>query len=466
MKRFVVIVGAGPAGLAAGLELVKNGFAVTILEREDMIGGIAKTIQYKGFRFDVGGHRFFTKNKEVNQLWVETLGKDFRRTPRLSRIYYDNKYFKYPIELLDTLRNVGFFVSLTCVASFLRYKVFPIKPEVSFSDWTTNRFGKKLFEMFFKSYTEKVWGISTDKLSAEWAAQRIKGLSLWKAVKHSLLKRQTRVKSFIDEFKYPKHGPGMMYEKMAEKIESLGGKILLGHQVTSFKVKEDKVIGVEAINLKNGKRIKSSPDYIISTMPLPQTIKSLSPRVVALNNIEKKLKFRDFLSVNLVVKKSHVFPDTWIYIHDSRVKMGRIQNFKNWSEYMTSDKLLTPVGCEYFCNQGDRLWSMKDQSLIELAKSELELMNLVKKEEVIDGNVYRMRDAYPVYMGSYQKLIGSARAVLEKYSNLQVAGRGGMFRYNNMDHSILAGLSAARNITGRHYNLWAINEEKEYCEES
>lgn len=460
MRKNIVILGAGPAALTAGLELSQKGHNVTLIEREFQVGGISKTVQSNGFRFDVGGHRFFTKNETVNNLWKKTLGKDFKRTPRLSRIFYNNKFFKYPIEIGDTLKNAGVLTSILCMVDFIRYRIIPIKPEKSFADWVTNRFGKRLFDMFFKSYTEKVWGISTKELSAEWATQRIKGLSLSGAVKNAMFKPKEKAKSLIEEFMYPKFGPGMMYEKMADNIKKSGGKIFLGQSISSIRTRGNKVVEVLTEDNKSYKG-----DFFISTIPLPSTIKFLTPKIKSLQGIDQDLKFRDFLSVNLVLRKRDVFPDTWIYVHDPSVIMGRIQNFKNWSEYMTPDKDLTPIGCEYFCNQGDDLWNKSDLELIQLATEEIVRIGFADADQVIDGNVYRMRDAYPVYMGNYKEAVERAKEVIDRFSNLSVAGRGGMFRYNNMDHSILAGLYAARNIMGEDNDLWSVNTEEEYHEQ-
>jgi len=462
-SKKVVILGAGPAALSAGLTLLKAGFPVILLEREKQVGGISKTVEYKGFRFDVGGHRFFTRSDEVMKLWQETLGKDFLLRPRLSRIYYQGKFFKYPIELGDTLKKAGLRTSLLCMASFIRYHLFPIRPEKSFADWVTNRFGRKLFLMFFKSYTEKVWGISTEELSADWAAQRIKGLSLWEAVKNSLFKPKKKIKTLIEEFHYPKYGPGMMYQAMADKIINLGGKIELGQTITVLNEEGRRIKSITAKD-ENGEEIALEADYFISTIPLPDTLRFLRPELSEFEGVEKELTFRDFISVNLIIKKKVVFPDNWIYVHDPRVKLGRIQNFKNWSEFMTPDERMTPIGCEYFCNQGDELWTTNDDKLIKLASRELQKLGLIKKGMMVDGLVYRMRDAYPVYMGDYQKVVSRAKKELSKIENLQIAGRGGMFRYNNMDHSILSGIYTAKNIMGEHHDVWQVNAEEEYHE--
>lgn len=462
-KNKVIFLGGGPASLAGGLELARKGYLVTILEREDRIGGISKTINFKGYRFDVGGHRFFSKSAEVMNLWKDILGDEFRKTPRLSRIYYNQKFFMYPIQIGDTLKKAGIITSLACLLSFVRYRIFPIRNEKSFADWVTNRFGKKLFDMFFLSYTEKVWGIPTQKLSADWAAQRIKGLSLWEVLKNAIFKPKNKAKTLIDEFYYPRYGPGMMYEKMAEKIEELGGKIIKNQQVTGIFTQNSQASFVKTRNQDSDEQTFYG-DYFISSIPLPDTASFIEPKIDFSADIKNHLRFRDFLSVNLIIDQKDIFPDNWIYIHDPSVKMGRIQNFKNWSPDMTPNPKHSPIGCEYFCNQGDSFWNTPDQELIDLARNELEKIGLIKKDSLIDGNVYRMRDAYPVYTGNYQDWILKARKTIETVSNLQAIGRGGMFRYNNMDHSILSGIFAARNIMGEKSDLWEINEEKEYHE--
>lgn len=467
-KKTVVILGAGPSGLAAGLELINNEYNVIIVERDNQVGGISKTVKYKDYHFDVGGHRFFTKNKEVNELWKSLLNKDFKKTKRLSRIYYNKKFFKYPIEIKDTLINAGLATSIACMTSYTKYRLFPVKPEKSFADWTSNRFGNKLFEMFFKSYTEKVWGVSTNELSAEWAMQRIKGLSLWEAVKNSVLKPKKKNKSLIDQFLYPTFGPGMMYEEMARIIKEKGGQILLNRNVVQILNKGNRV---EKVIVEDDKKIKAeiACDYVISTIPLPTTIKLMNLKNQhKAKKIYQNLKFRDFISVNLIINNRDLFPDTWLYIHDPNIKMGRIQNYKNWSQHMTPDQNHSPIGCEYFCKQGDSFWNNTDSELIELASKELTTMNLINKGDVIEGHVYRMKDAYPIYFGNYRKAIANARQIVEDIANLHVAGRGGMFRYNNMDHSILTGLTAARNINKNNKktsaDIWSINADEEYQE--
>lgn len=461
--KTAVVLGAGPAGLAAALELARKNHRVIVLEREDIVGGISRTTEHHGYRFDLGGHRFFTKSREVEAWWHATLKSDFQKTPRLSRIYYNRRFFKYPITIKDALHNAGIGPSLLWFLSFIRYKILPIRPEKSFADWVTNRFGKRLFETFFKSYTEKVWGIPTTKLSAEWAVQRIKGLSLWEAIRNALFQPKTKETSLIEEFNYPKYGPGMMYEAVAEQIRTAGGTILTGHQVTGLHRSNGKVTGIEVS--RSGIKADFPADVVVSTIPLPDTLTLLFPHDENARATASKMRFRDFISVNLILNQADVFPDTWIYVHDPSVKLGRIQNFKNWSPYMTPTKDHTPVGCEYFCNEGDALWNTPDADLLKLAAAELKNIGIGGGAAVVDGCVCRVRNAYPMYTGPYQEAITHARTLLSGISNLQVAGRGGMFRYNNMDHSILSGWLAARKLMGQDCNPWDANTESEYHEE-
>jgi len=461
--KTALVLGGGPAGLAAALELAINNHHVTVFERDEVVGGISKTKEHHGYRFDMGGHRFFTKNAQVETWWHETLKSDFIRTPRLSRIYYNRRFFKYPITIKDALHNAGVGPSLLWFLSFLRYKIKPIRPETSFADWVTNRFGKRLFETFFKSYTEKVWGISTTELSAEWAVQRIKGLSLWEAIRNALIQPKSKATSLIEEFNYPKYGPGMMYEAVANRIKTAGGVIQTGHLVTGIRLQNGQVTGIETT--KDGVKIEHPADVVVSTIPLPDTLSLLFPGDQKVAASSKSMRFRDFISVNLILEKADVFPDTWIYIHDPAVKMGRIQNFKNWSRWMTPDQDLTPVGCEYFCSEGDDLWNTPDADLLKLAAMELKLIGLGGDAAIKDGCVCRVRHAYPIYTGPYKEAIAHAKTRLAEIPNLQVAGRGGMFRYNNMDHSILSGWLAARKLMGQDGNPWDANTDDEYHEQ-
>ena len=466
MQR-VVILGAGPAGLSAGYVLAKKGYQVTVIEKEKQVGGISKTVEEKGYRFDLGGHRFFTKINEVEQLWNEVLEEDYLLRPRLSRIYYRGKFFDYPIKPFNALAGLGLYEAVLIMASYLKVKIKPIEPVVSFEDWVVNRFGRRLFRHFFKSYTEKVWGMSTTELKAEWAAQRIQGLSLVSAVLNALLKqvRKNKIKTLIEEFHYPRLGPGQMYESMARAIEQAGGRVLLNARVTRIKMEERKIVSVRYQD-NTGMDTELEADHFISSLPLRDLLNLLTPideqEVVQAGNL---LKYRDFLSVNLALNKEFLFPDNWIYVHSPEVNLGRIQNFKQWSPAMVPEEGSSSLGLEYFCNEGDELWSAKDEDLIKMAVEEISRLGLVKSDLVKWGTVIRVPKAYPVYDDDYQKALPIIMPFLNSLENLQSIGRNGLHRYNNMDHSILTGLLAAKNIEGANFDLWQVNTEEEYHEE-
>lgn len=461
----VIIIGAGPAGLAAGYELVKNGHQVTILELEKQIGGLCRTVDFQGYKFDFGGHRFFTKNKEVEKFWRDLLGTEFLKRPRLSRIYYRRRFFAYPIKLFDALSKLGLWESCLCFFSLIssRWRLhFHPKPEVTFEDWVVNRFGQRLYQHFFKSYTEKLWGISTAELGADWAAQRLKDTSLLAVLKSFFVK--TKAKSWIEEFDYPKFGPGMMYEALAQKIRDLGGQILLGQEVISLEHGGDSISKV-IIRASGGDTQELLADKFISSVPLNIMLRMLSPRIPEdVNALVSKMRFRAFFDVCLIVNKKELFPDNWIYVHEPAVKLLRVQNFKNWSPAMTADKNKTPIGAEYVCWMGDELWNQSDDELVALAKKELAAVGLLSGDEVESGFVIRSGFAYPVYHLDYQDDLRLVFDYLKQFKNFQTIGRSGLFRYNNMDHSILTGFYAARNIMGDRYNVLDINTDDEYHE--
>jgi len=409
-KCEILILGAGPAGLTAGWELSRNGKKVIVLESDPkFVGGIARTASFNEFRFDIGGHRFFTKSTEVQKIWTEILDEEnwLRDVPRLSRIYFNRKFFAYPLKPIDAVFKLGLFKSVSLILSYLKYKVFPIKNVVSFEDWVINNFGKKLFLVFFKTYTEKVWGIPCSEISADWAAQRIKGLSLSKAIISAVLSGLTpkaksrNIKTLIDKFDYPKLGPGMVWEEAAKKINnSSQSEVILSSRVTCLRLENRNIISCEVNN--------NSYDYfetkqVISTLPIRDLINIISPKppkdvIENANN----LKYRDFLTVVLILNTKDIFPDNWIYIHEPNVKLGRIQNFKNWSPKMVPDSNMTSLGLEYFCNEGDELWTLSDKDLIELGIKELFEIDLIKPQWFVDGTVLRMPKAYPVYDASYK----------------------------------------------------------------
>ncbi|MHC4739095.1 MAG: NAD(P)/FAD-dependent oxidoreductase [Planctomycetota bacterium] len=466
MGKTIVVLGCGPAGLAAAYELSQKGEQVICLEKDNIVGGISRTVCHNGFRFDIGGHRFFTKISRVNGLWKEVLGNDFLVRPRLSRIYYKNKFFNYPLKPMNALIGLGVFKSMDILNSYFVSKVKPYPKEDTFEQWVSNRFGKELYQIFFKTYTEKVWGMSCKNIRAEWAAQRIKGLSLTSVVKTALFgDRGNKIKTLIEEFSYPRFGPGQMYETMAEKIKEMGGEVLLRNKCTKLNTKNGKIISVE-VSCKNGETKRLEGEHFISSIPIDELVLGMNgtmPKVVCEG--AKKLSYRSLLTVNLMMNRKEQFKDTWIYIHSPEVKVGRIQCFKNWSPYMVPDKDCLSLGLEYFCSGNDELWSSTDEELIKLAKKEIDRLKLANPESVFDSFVVRTPKTYPVYSMDYSLHLNIIKDYLAKYKNLQCIGRNGMFKYNNMDHSILSGLLAAENILGAKHNLWEINTENEYHEQ-
>jgi protoporphyrinogen oxidase len=478
----VVIIGAGPAGLTAAWELSKAGVPAVVLEKDQVVGGLARTVNYRGYRFDIGGHRFFTKVRAVDEMWREVLAaSEFLHCERLSRIYYNRKFFYYPLRAANALLGLGLWNSTLIFLSYLKARAFPMQPEETFEQWVSNRFGQRLYQIFFKTYTEKVWGIPCSEIRAEWAAQRIKGLSLLSAVKNALLAarpddKSDVIKTLIDAFDYPKHGPGQMWETVTQLVTERGHEVRLNTDVDKIIWRGDRV---ESVVIKrrhdyngngNGQHNEqcetiSGTDFV-SSMPLGELVPKLDPPApVEVQRAAAQLNYRDFLTIALVVNRRDLFPDNWIYVHDPEVKLGRIQNFKNWSKYMVPDENQTCLGLEYFCFEGDQLWTMPDTELIELGKRELEKIGLAHAHEVVDGKVVRMPKAYPVYDGGYAAALDTVRQFLASLVNLQVVGRNGMHKYNNQDHSMLTAMLAAHNILGARHDLWQVNAEQEYHEE-
>jgi protoporphyrinogen oxidase len=437
-----------------------------------LVGGISRTDQYKGYRFDIGGHRFFSKSAEVNQLWREVLGEAFVKRSRLSRIYYDRKFFHYPLRPADALRKLGAIRSVRILVSYLRARIFPTKPERSVEDWVVNRFGRELFETFFKSYTEKVWGMSTSTISADWAAQRIKDLSLIRAAASAVLGRFARkkgevIKTLIDEFHYPRLGPGQMWEMARDRIVEQGGAVHLDRRVIQVEHDGSSIQALVAID-RQGRQTRYTGTHFLSTLPIRDLIKGMNPVAPeAVVSAACSLRYRDFLTVVLIVDRASTFPDNWIYIHDPSVRLGRVQNFKNWSPDLVPDSSKTSLGLEYFCFEGDDLWTSTDQELLMLGRREIAAIGLVAEREVIDGCVVRMPKAYPVYDDDYQKHLAVIRAWLKGFDNLELAGRNGMHKYNNQDHSMMTALLAARNILGLgNFDTWKVNTDAEYHEDA
>ncbi len=466
MKKHVAVIGAGPAGLACARTLLlkgKDSYSVTLYEKENQAGGLAKTIVRNGYRFDIGGHRFYTKIPQVKTLYQTLLGNDMLVRKRMSRIYYQGKYYSYPLELHNVITNIGFQKTASILISYVQRQFHRYRKETNFAEWVSNRFGDELFSIFFKSYTEKVWGIPTSKLSAQWAKQRIQNFSLPKAVISALLHTNPfSVKTIISEFLYPKLGPGMFYEKMAKEIRSLGGIVRFNHDVIGFRKQGSRLTHIE-VKTPQSRAIEQC-DAVVTTMPLHKFLFLSHPPKKILRDA-KTLRFRSFIAINFIIRGSP-FPDNWIYIHDPSVRVGRIQNYANWSSYMTKDARHSPITMEYFCNENDEFWNKKDEALIRIAQSEAENISLFSKTSVSDGFVVRVPDAYPIYSIDYDTPLRCARTYLESFSNLFTCGRGGLFRYNNMDHSMMTGMLVAENILDHTHmhNVWNIHDET-YLEE-
>jgi protoporphyrinogen oxidase len=457
-----LVLGGGPAGLTAGYLLGKTGRDVVVFEAEGQVGGLAKTVEIDGYRFDLGGHRFFTKVTEVDDLWHEILGDEFLRRPRMSRIYWNNRYLDYPLRGSDVIKKLGPVELARCMASYLRAAAKRGKVDESLEDWVTNRFGKRLYELFFKSYNEKVWGVPPSEIRAEWAAQRIKGLSFFSAAKAAFFgNKGNKVKSLISEFNYPRFGPGQMWDAMTVAIAEQGGEVRLEAPVTRLELAGGRVVEVEA-----GGESYTLPDAVISSLPLREVVEMVSPSAPQeVRDAARGLRYRDFLTVALVVDGKDLFPDNWIYIHEPGVRVGRIQNYRSWSPWMVPDPDKACVGLEYFCFAGDDLWMMDDDALVALASEELEKLGLAAKSKVERGFAIRVPKAYPIYDGDYAARVQVIREWLDGIENLQQVGRNGLHRYNNSDHSMLTAMRAVDNlVAGAEHDIWAVNAESVYHE--
>jgi protoporphyrinogen oxidase len=462
LDKPTVVLGAGPAGLTAGYLLANQGLPAIVLEAEGLVGGLAKTEVRDGYRFDLGGHRFFTKVKEVDDLWHEIMREEFLRRPRMSRIYWNGKFLDYPLRGVDVIRKLGPVELARAFMSYLWAQTKPKGREETFEEWVSNRFGRRLFNLFFKSYTEKVWGVPTSEIRAEWAAQRIKGLSFSSAARSALLgNKGDRIKSLISEFNYPRYGPGQMWETMAEDIRSQGGQVLLDHRVDRLELE-----GTRVARLHAGAEV-FEPSHVISSLPLRTTVgiatPSPGPEVVA---AAKGLRYRDFLTIALVLDGRDLFPDNWIYVHDPGVRVGRIQNFRSWSPWMVPDPAKACVGLEYFCFAGDELWEMDDDDLVELGMRELAQLGLATPDKLQFGFAVRVPKAYPIYDADYAERVSTIRAWLDGLENLHQVGRNGLHRYNNSDHSMLTAMRTVDNlVNGTAHDIWAVNAESVYHEE-
>jgi protoporphyrinogen oxidase len=504
MPKIAVIVGAGPAGLTAAYELLtRSDIHPIVLERSSYMGGISRTIQYKGNRMDLGGHRFFSKSDRVMNWWFSHLPLD--RSPlnksneaqqtdlrmllrsRKSRIYFLRKFFEYPIQpTMDTYRKLGFRRTVRIGASYLRSSLFPIKPVVNLEEFFINRFGRELYLTFFKSYTEKVWGVSCDKIGAEWGAQRIKGLSILRAIRHFLkhsankdeadIAQKKTETSLIEQFLYPKFGPGQMWEEVARKVATAGGEIITGFDVTGVEIQGSRVVAVTGEDASQN-RCRFGGDYFFSTTSVQELVRALGDIVpVKVREVSEGLMYRSFIAVGLLLKKlklrdprdspGKLISDNWIYIQEPDVLVGRLQLFNNWSPYLVADPSNVWLGAEYFCSESDELWRKSDQEIIQLAIDELAKIDVIEKDDVLESTVARMQKTYPAYFGVYNRF-EEVRAYLNGFENLFLVGRNGMHKYNNMDHSMLTAMTAVDNILAGitdKSNIWSVNTEEEYHE--
>jgi protoporphyrinogen oxidase len=473
----VGIIGAGPAGLTAGYLLSKEGFETTIWETDPQyVGGISRTAVYKGYRFDIGGHRFYSKSQEVEDLWTEILPDDLITCSRLSRIYYKGKFYSYPLDIAEVVENIGKRQSALTLASYFKAKVTTSRNAQNLEEWVTNKFGRRLYQMFFKNYTEKVWGMPCSEISADWAAQRIKGLSLSKAARNALLPKSSKrktgnnrssdIKTLITSFRYPRLGPGMLWEAAVEKITNSGGSIKMGTSVEHIERTAEGRWRVSAVC--DGQIKTADIDHLISSAPLGWLISNISPRLpTEALEAAQELRYRDFLTVALILRPRISFADNWIYIHDPDLKVGRIQNFGNWSAAMIPEEGMACYGMEYFTSTEEPFWAMDDADLIAFATRELEALGLAQSGDVIDGAVVRQPKAYPVYDDDYQHRRNVIKQVLQRYCpNLHVVGRNGMHQYNNQDHSMMTGMLTAKNIAADKpiYDVWQVNQDAEYLE--
>ena len=470
-----LIIGAGPAGLTAAYQLTKAGRSALVIEQDPtFVGGISRTANYKDYLFDIGGHRFFSKSKEVVDLWDEILPDDFVERPRLSRIFYGDKFYSYPLNGFEALRNLGLFESALCMLSYAYAKVRPIPDPKTFHQWVRNQFGERLFSIFFKTYTEKVWGMSCDEISADWAAQRIKGLSLGSAV-YNALTRSFRgkpkaggpvIKTLIESFRYPRKGPGMLWDACAKKIRAAGGEIRMGQKLANLT--RDAATGLWTVTARDAQGHEQSwtARDVISSAPIVELMNAMTPTPISLFNA-RALKYRDFLTVALIAKSSRDFPDNWVYIHDPSVKVGRVQNFRSWSPDLVPQEGMTCLGLEYFCFEGDGLWNAPDAELIALAKQEIHKIGLLAADDVVDACVVRQAKAYPVYDDAYRDNVDTVRRdIALNFPGLHLVGRNGMHKYNNQDHAMMTAMLTVRNIVSGedHYDIWDVNEDAEYHE--
>jgi protoporphyrinogen oxidase len=463
----VVIIGAGPAGLTTAYELSKRGATSTVIEADTVVGGISRSAERDGWRFDIGGHRFFTKVRDVERVWHEILPpEDFLLRPRMSRIYYNGKFFDYPLRAMNALRGLGLLEAARCVLSYIWARIRPPKDLDSFEGWTVSRFGWRLYRTFFKTYTEKVWGVPATEIKADWAAQRIKNLSLFNAVLNAILpkRNQKDITSLIEEFEYPKYGPGMMWERCRDIVEARGTKVIMRSRVAKVHHENGRAVAVTAET--DGVPTRYPCTEVVSSMPISGLLKAMDPPVPEhVQAAADGLSYRDFLTIALVVPEEAGFPDNWIYVHSPDVHLGRIQNFGSWSPYLVKEGR-TCLGLEYFVFEGDHLWVMPDDELVALGTRELQTIGLIEPGQVEAGYVVRMPKAYPMYDDTYAANVEVLRTWLAGNApNVWPVGRNGMHKYNNQDHSMYTAMLTVENILGADHDIWSVNVESEYHEQ-
>jgi protoporphyrinogen oxidase/putative flippase GtrA len=465
----IYILGAGPAGLAAAYTLTQQGKSVVVVEKDSRVGGLAKSIEYEGFILDYGPHRFYTKIASVLKLWDEVLGDEQVTVNRLTRICYGGKYFSYPLKAFEALFALGFVESTKIVTSYIHARLFPRQNPKNFSEWVTAKFGKRLFEIFFEGYTEKLWGIPCEEISADWAAQRIKGLSLFKAIRNALLGNDGKVKTLIDQFQYPRLGSGQLYEKISDYLHIQNQRILLNTEVVGVHHENFQVTKVTLKNHQTGEEQTVACGGVISSLPINIFLNKIllpSPKQEIVE-LARSLKFRNTVLVYLFVESSELFPDNWLYINDPTVSLGRVTNFANWSPKMLPNQYQTPLCCEYWCNFDEPMWQLPENDFLHMAEQELRKIGLLHNENVSGGFVVRLPRTYPIYAGNYKRALSEIKAYIQQFQNLQLVGRYGAFKYNNQDHSLLMGILAAENVmTPGKYNLWEVNSDSEYVEEA
>jgi len=460
----IAVLGGGPAGLTAAHVLAQRGVKGTVFEADGVVGGIAKTVEFNGYRFDLGGHRFFTKLKPVERLWEEMLGEEFLTRRRLSRIYYRGDYFQYPLEARNVVSQLGLGESLRCAASYFAACLRRRRPAETFEDWVTARFGRRLYERFFKTYTEKVWGIPGSEVRAEWAAQRIKDFSFWHALTAILHLRRKTATTLIEEFRYPRLGPGQMWEAFRTRVEEGGVPVRLNHRCISLFHSEGRVDRIAVRT--NDADSEYAVDGVLSSIPLSELVLSLEPRAPAeVAAAARRLRYRDLCLVALILDEEQPFPDNWVYIHDPGTRAGRVQNFGAWSASLVVPGT-TCLGVEYFCFRGDEIWELPHEQAVALATDELARIGLVDPSRVVDGVKIRVPKAYPMYAQGFLDDVAVIRSYLDTFENLKTFGRNGLHRYNNQDHSMWTAILATLNLTaGTDYDVWSVNTEAEYLEE-